>query len=76
MFWKGSILFFVKMFVIRILIYKVLYFFRIIVERFNFMFIMSIEWIRSINIYKNLNIEFFSNFFFSLYIYIFVNLLV
>lgn len=76
MFWKGSILFFVKMFVIRILIYKELYFFRIIVERFNFMFIMSIEWIRSINIYKNLIIEFFSNFFFSLYIRIFVNLLV
>lgn len=76
MFWKGSILFFVKIFVIRILIYKVLYFFRIIVERFNFMFIMSIEWIRSINIYKNLIIEFFRNFFFSLYIRIFVNLLV
>lgn len=75
MFWKGSTLFFVKIFAIRILTHKALYPLRIIVERFNSMFTMSIEWIRSTNIYKNLTIELPSNFFSSLHIRIPANLL-
>lgn len=75
MFWKGSTLFFVKMIAIRILTHKALYPLRTIVIRFNSMFTTCIEWIRSTNIYKNLNIELPSNFFSSLHIHIPANLL-